>query len=88
MDTDTSFCEPYDEAGAPNIKVSGISQHMSKHNKAYDYFYQKEDEGTSPLNIKRKAIFKQAIDHLQNPSQVIVEKMKTFYDRTQSEDGS
>jgi len=28
IDTDTSFCEPYDEAGAPDIKVSGISQHM------------------------------------------------------------
>lgn len=42
IDMDTSFNEPYDEVGAPDIKVSGISQHLiANTNKAFDYFYHK-----------------------------------------------
>ena len=32
--------------------------------------------------------FKDSIDHLKNPNQVVLEKMKTFYDKTKLEEGS
>jgi hypothetical protein len=49
LDFDTSFCEKYDEAGVAPIKQAGITQHMHiELDKAYDYFYHNEEEGTSP----------------------------------------
>lgn len=83
LDLDTSFCERYDEAGAPASKLQTISQHLqTEQEKAFDYFYAAEEEGTSPRNLKRRILFKGHIDHLNNPNKILTDKMKDFYKQT------
>lgn len=76
LDLDTSFCERYDEAGAEASKLQTISQHLqTEQEKAFDYFYAAEEEGTSPRNLKRRILFKGHIDHLNNPNKILTDKM-------------
>jgi len=71
-DLDTSFCERYDEPGVSGAQLRTISQHHSSIiDKDFDYTYLSLIEGTSPMNIKRKSQFNDAINHLNNPNKLI-----------------
>ena len=83
LDQDTNFAERYDEVGVANVKLAGISQHlMEEQDKNFDYYYKVEEEGSSPKNLKRKILFRNQIDHLNNPNKILTDKMKNFYEKT------